>query len=75
VPTQVLEQPNARCKVESSSTIGSKKDYILLCRTLSNETLMKENLKRFLNPGNIIAFFLWACLMALVIYWNNSHLG
>jgi len=43
----------------------------LLCNTQT--TLMKENLKRYLNQSNLLAFFLWAFVMALVIYWNNSH--
>jgi hypothetical protein len=34
---------------------------------------MKENLRRFLNPHNLVAFFLWAFVMALVIYWNHSQ--
>ncbi len=33
---------------------------------------MKDILKRYLNPHNVIAFFLWAFIMALVIYWNNK---
>lgn len=34
---------------------------------------MKENIKRYLNPANLLAFILWASIMAIVIYWNNTH--
>lgn len=36
-------------------------------------TPMKENLKRYLNPSNLLAFVLWASVMAIIIYWNNTR--
>ncbi len=49
-----------------------KKDvYFALHHTLINN--MKGNLRRYLNPHNLVAFFLWAFVMALVIYWNNAQ--
>jgi hypothetical protein len=32
---------------------------------------MKDSLKQFVNPNNVIAFFIWAFIIALVIY--NNH--
>lgn len=34
---------------------------------------MKEILKRYLSADNVLAFFIWAFIMAIVIYWNSSH--
>ncbi len=34
---------------------------------------MKDILKRYFSTDNVLAFFIWAFIMAIVIYWNNSH--
>lgn len=34
---------------------------------------MKEILKRYLSADNVLAFFIWAFIMVIVIYWNNNN--
>lgn len=33
---------------------------------------MKHLLRRYMNVNNVLAVALWACLMALVIYYQNN---